>query len=802
MRKLLSVVLISLFAVFSVAAQEDDSEWFWDKNISKIEFNGLNAVKKSDLNAIVNAYTDIPFTEENYNDLMDRLSALDFFDDIEPYANHDPKNANNVIVVLNVKERPTVSLVTFSGNQKIRNGELRDIVKTKTSDIFVEAKVLMDERLIRNHYIEKGYSDSQVSHKIETTDSGVQITFIIKEGANTVIREIHTTGNTIVSERSLKSKLNLKEIGLFKDGAFQNSALEMDKRTIVSYYQQKGYIDAAVLDVQIDSEYNEEKQRQELVLNFIIQEGAQYVYSGLKLQGNEIFTDEELLSKMKLKEGAIFDAIKFQEGLAEIQGVYVDNGYMSVQLYPIPNKDPERREISYDLSITESVRSHVENVIIKGNTKTKDYVIRREIPIEEGDVFSREKVISGMRNLYNLQFFSNIVPDFQQGSEPNLFDVVFAVEEQSTTTLNFGMTFSGVTDPNDIPISLYFKLENSNLFGEGKAISTETTLAKNEQSLNFSYSQNWIGDLPITLSQSLSFAHTNSATPINMFQPDLSLDQSYYYMDYEGYTASLGTAVGRRWTPDFAILTASAGLNNSLTRYSYDEALYAPTDLGISMFANRWGLMNSLWVSASADARDINYDPSEGWFASERLTWSGLIPGLEKEFFLKSDTKVEGYYTLFDIPVTETWNFKAVLAGYMGFTGLFPAADTTISESNRLYIDGMFNGRGWTELYKSSRARGQALWSSQVEVRFPLVAGIVGLDLFHDTAVVKPTVGAMFSDLHMSDVYMSFGPAIRILIPQFPLHLMFAFRYKYDGNGFHFADNPYQFVLSFNLLNK
>ena len=158
MRKLLSVVLISLFAVFSVAAQEDDSEWFWDKNISKIEFNGLNAVKKSDLNAIVNAYTDIPFTEENYNDLMDRLSALDFFDDIEPYANHDPKNANNVIVVLNVKERPTVSLVTFSGNQKIRNGELRDIVKTKTSDIFVEAKVLMDERLIRNLYIEKGYT--------------------------------------------------------------------------------------------------------------------------------------------------------------------------------------------------------------------------------------------------------------------------------------------------------------------------------------------------------------------------------------------------------------------------------------------------------------------------------------------------------------------------------------------------------------------------------------------------------------------------------------------------------------------
>lgn len=799
-RKLFSVIFF-VVTLFTLNAQEESDDWFMDKNISSIEFTGLKNIKKSDLAAITNAYTDVDFTIDVYEELVDRINSLDYFEDFLSYANHDPKDPDSIILVFDVVERPVVSLILFSGNQKIRNGELREVVKTKTSDIYTESKILVDERLIRDHYISKGYTDSQITHKIEMTDSGVKVTFVITEGANTVIREIHTQGNTIFSERSLKGKLSMKEVGFLKDGAFQNSALEQDKRMIISLYQEKGYVDASILDVKIDSEYNNDKQRQELIITFVIQEGPQYFYDGMIIDGNEVFTDEELLENMKLNKGSVFNAVKFQEGLYAIQGMYSDNGYMSCQMYPVPSKNMETKLISYKLVINESVRSHVEHVIIKGNTKTKDFVIRREIPIEEGDVFSRDKLISGMRNLYNLRFFSNVVPDFQNGSEANLVDLVFAVEEQSTTTLNFGMSFSGVTEPNDLPISLYTRFENSNLFGEGKGISLQLTLAKNEQSIDFSYSQNWLFGQPISYSQSFSLSHTKSYIQQNMFLPDLSLDQSYYYMSYEGLNASLGTSFGRRWYPDFAIITASGGLTNTLTRYIYDESAFTPTDVNVSMFANRWGLTNSLWMSASVDARDINYNPSEGWFASQKLSWYGLIPGLEKEFFLRSDTKLEGYHTLFDIPVSESWSFKGVLAGYTGVSALFPAGDSVISDSNRLYIDGMFNGRGWTELYKANGTKGQALWNTQIELRVPLVQNIIGLDFFHDAIAIKQDFGSMITDLSLNDFYFSFGPAIRILMPQFPLHLLFAFRYKYD-NGFKWADNPYQFVLSFNILNR
>lgn len=800
-RKIFSVIFL-VCTLFALNAQEEDDDWFMEKNISAIEFSGLKNVKKSDLTAVTNAFTDVDFTIDVYEELVDRLNSLDFFEDFESYANHDPKDPDSIILVFKVVERPVVSQIQFTGNQKIRNGELREVVKTKSSDIYTESKILVDERLIRDHYISKGYVDSQITHKIENTDNGVKVTFLITEGANTVIKEIHTQGNTVFSERSLKGKLSMKEVGLIKDGAFQNSALEQDKRTIISLYQEKGYVDASIMDVKIDSNYNSDKQRQELIITFIIQEGPQYIYNGMTVSGNEVFTDEELLENVKLKKGGVFNAVKFQEGLIGIQGMYSDNGYMSSQLYPIPSKNMETKEISYKLTIVESVRSHVENVIIKGNTKTKDYVIRREIPIEEGDIFSRDKVISGMRNLYNLQYFSSVAPDFQNGSETNLVDLIFNVEEQSTTTLNFGMTFSGVTEPNDLPVSLYTKFENSNLFGEGKGMSVQVTLAKNEQSIDFSYSQNWLFNQPISYSQSFSLSHTKSYIQQNMFLPDLSLDQYYFYMNYEGLTASLGTAFGRRWYPNFAIVTASGGLTNSITRYMYDESIFTPTDISVSMFANRWGLTNSLWGSVSLDARDINYNPSEGWFASEKLSWYGLVPGLEKEFFLRSDTKLEAYHTLFDIPVSENWNFKGVLAGYIGFSNLVPIGNTTISDSNRLYIDGMFNGRGWTELYKANGTKGQTLWNTQVELRIPIVPNILGFDLFHDAIAIKQDLGAMISDLSLKDFYFSFGPAVRILMPQFPLHLLFAFRYQYDDNGFKMADNPYQFVLSFNIVNK
>ena len=795
-RKMLSVFFILFTSVFFVFAE--DSEWYWNQPISKIDFVGLKNVKKSELSGLTSSYIGTLFTEDTYNDIIDRLYALDYFEDVSPYAKHDGKSENNVLLVFEVVEHPVIKEINLVGNTRIRNGELREQIKLKTSDVYVESKVLVDERIIRNYYMSKGYTTSKVSHTVEKTDDGMIINFNINEGANTVIKEIAFSGNTIVSSRTLKSKLALKETGFMRNGAYQPTTLEKDKQTVITYYREKGYADANVLDVKIESAFNESKSRNDLTLTFIIQEGFQYTYTGMTITGNEVFTTEELLPNAKLKVGSTYNETKFQEDLNTIQSVYYENGYMSNGFDITPIKDSDRHEISFNVTIKESSRSHIENIIIKGNSKTKDYVIRREIPIEPGDVFSREKIYTAMRSLLNLQYFSNVIPEPQQGSEANLVDLVWNVEEQSTKMLQFGMTFSGVTDPNQLPISLFFKIQDSNIFGEGKSISASLSLSNSEQSIGFNYGQNWIGNLPISLSQSLSISHESATSLVNFWAPDLTLYQNGYYYNYNGLSASLGTGLSRRFVYDYAILSLSAGLSNSLNNNIYDENLYVPVDTGVSTYANRWGITNYIYTGVSVDNRDVSYYPTKGWFTSQNFTWYGLIPGLEKEFFLRTDTKLEGYLKLMDIPFTDDYSLKLILSGYSGISVLFPTA-SGITDSHKLYIDGMFNGRGWTENYKVNK--GQVLISNKLELRLPIVPGIIGVDAFFDAAAIKSSFQDL-SSLSINDFYFSFGPGVRFLHPQFPLHLLFAWKFKTTDGVPSFDTNPFQFVLSFNITNN
>ncbi len=791
-------ILLS-FSAF-MHAEEDDSDWFWGKTISEISFEGLVTVKRSDLSGITSGFIGKEFNDETYNEILDRLYSLAYFDEIEPFAKHDSRNPDRILLVFNVKERAVISSIEFRGNRKIRNNELKENISAKTGDVFVDSLVLIDERNIRDYYIKKGYSNVRVSHTSEETETGIRVTFNISEGEGTVITSIKFSGNTVVSERTLKSRLTLKEEGFMRDGAFQRSTLETDRQALLNYYYTRGYVDARIIDVIQEAVQNEKKEREELTLTFIIQEGAQYTFSGLSITGNEIFSTERLMSFIKLKPGDIYNQTRFQEGLSSITNLYYENGYMSNEFIPGVQKDSEIHTIGYSLTVIERSRAHIENIIVKGNTKTKDEVILREIPLKPGDVFSRDKVMNGLRNLYNLQYFSNIVPEPVQGSEDNLVDLVISVEESSTTSLQLGMTFSGVQDADDLPISLFFKWQNSNLAGTGKTISAGITAATGEQSVDFSFGQNWLFGEPISLSESLSFfRETSSALAINMLSNG-QLDDDYYYMKFDSIGASLTSAVGRRWNPLFGIVTVSGGITNTLQRNDYDEALYSFLDSGVNKYANRLGLKNSVFASVSIDDRDVNYDPSTGWFASQRLAWYGLIPGLEKEFYLRSDTKLESYLKIFDIPLFNNyWNFKMVLACYTGLTFQFPLPGTSIPRASMTYIDGMFNARGWSDV--TSETRGRAMLSNRLELRIPIFQGVIGVAGFFDFAAVKNSPSDMFKSLSLDDFYFSFGPALRFLIPQFPLNLMFAnkFRFK-DGNVVW--DETWDFVLSFNIVNK
>lgn len=808
----LVVLFLSVFMMPSIsqtssdagaASEASDDTWYYGKLIKSVSFKGLKNVASKDVDGIVSGFIGKQFNDDVFADMIDRIYALDIFDDIAPEALPGDSKRNTVSIVFTVSEKPVITRILISGNKQLRSAEIKDILSLKEKEVFVESKLLTDERAVRDLYLEKGYTGAKVSSSVKDTEKGFEVSFVVDEGRSTVISKIAFKGNTLFSDKQLKKNLKMKEAKFLNKGAFQESGLEADRQAIVAFYQGNGYIDAQVVDVTRELTVNEEKKRDELTITYIVEEGEQYTYAGIKFVGNEIFSDEKLQSLIKVKIGKVFEQTKFQEGLMAIADLYYENGYTSNRFQPLASKDSEAKTVSYVLNVVEASRSHIESIIVRGNTKTQEKVILRELPIEAGDIFSKTKITTGLRNLANLQYFSATVPDIIQGSEEGLVDVVLNVEEQSTTAIEFGVTFSGVADANDLPFALFAKWSDSNLKGTGRSLSVGTSLATKTQSIDVSFGQNWFQDLPISTSISTSFSHSSlnairTAVDGNGIIHNSDSNNETYYMEYEQFKWSLGLSGGRRWTPDWAVLSLSAGISGSLRCNIYDEDLWIPQDLSISRYANTWGWINSIWTAFSMDGRNVNYDPSSGWFMSERLAWYGLTP-LESEFYLRTDTKLEKYFTLFNFKLSETFDFKAVLFAYTGFSFMIPAADSGIGRTSQLYIDGMFNGRGWTDIY--NKVRGKAMWSNIIELRIPLVPNICALDGFFDAVAIKTEASDLFSSLKGEDFYFSFGPGIRFTLPQFPLRLMFANTFKYEDGSFEFNDKM-KFVLSFNMVNR
>ena len=502
-------------------------------------------------------------------------------------------------------------------------------------------------------------------------------------------------------------------------------------------------------------------------------------------------------------------------GYNAIADLYFENGYSATQISKKDIIDETARKIRYEIEIKESKRSHVENVIIRGNTKTKDYVIMRELLFTSGDVFSKKRFFNSLRNIYNLRYFSSIVPDVKPGSEDGLLDVILNVEETSTANIQFGITFSGVSDANTFPMSIFLQWEERNLVGRGSELSANVTAGPDKQSATLGYTENWFLGLPLAVGFELSATHKQEFSfqdiippfgvpdpypSLDDYKADISLAEAYK-MKYDRAEFGFGINSSYRWYPLFATLTLRGGINFNLVKNFYDASLYRPFDEAIRHQREAWRFSNNLWTRFSVDNRDFVYDPSKGWFLSQQFSFFGIFPKIESEYFFRSETKGELYFTLLDYPVAESWHLKFVLAFYSGFSFQVPTTGKSISRLNKLTIDGMFNGRGW---YNAGGAgQGDVMQNNWIEFRMPLAQGIISFDFFFDAIATKPDLKSLKS-LSINDYFFSFGPGVRFTLPQFPLRLMFAntFRSKngkpYWGNG---KGADWKFVLSFNIPN-
>jgi outer membrane protein insertion porin family len=431
------------------------------------------------------------------------------------------------------------------------------------------------------------------------------------------------------------------------------------------------------------------------------------------------------------------------------------------------------------------------------------------------------------RNLMNLQYFTMVAPETPPGSVDSLMDLVFVVEEQPTTDLQFGVTFSGSADPETFPISGLVKWNDRNFRGSGNQLGAETNFSFDTMNLALNYNHRWILGLPLSGGFDFTVQWAKRLAAMNNSAPFFNGDETYafpdgfasyteyvyanklppkeFLMDYQQWYLSLGFSTGYRWFTPVGNLSLGGGVRTGLILNSYDGEIYRPFDPALREGNNRWTPKNSVWSTLSLDQRDLYYDPSSGYYLYERFGIYGILTNLEREHYLRNDNKVQYYITLFNLPVTEKWNFKAVLAFHTGLSFVFkqPGRDVgsltpTLEDTNKLSVDGMFIGRGWSSEY---RIKGLALLEGWAELRFPLVQGILAFDFFLDAAGVEANdrgdttgvgeQGYYFGtnsrgkpNFTIDNMRFSFGGGLRFTIPQFPFRFSLAKRFRTEDGVF------------------
>lgn len=821
----ITLVLASLLCLWGAQAQDQSQseDWFWGKPISAIQWDGLRHVDRKELEATIRPFIGKTMTTDVWAELQAQVYALEWFDSIEPMAYPGDPEKTKVLVKFVVKEKPSITALRIVGNSGLRSTEILDVVQEKVGTIYSPAKSRLDEVAIKQLYLSKGYPEAEVSSSVSETEAGASLVFQVVEGGQVSIKEIGFSGNTTFSSQSLKGQLELKEAGFLQAGAFQAAKLETDKQKVVDYYRSRGYVDAAVVDVVRTITKDPKSGKNSLSLTFALSEGKRWTFGGVDFAGNEVFSSEKLGALFTLKIGTLLNIPRLLQDKSRLDDLYYENGYIFNSIAMTEKRDQEALSISYTVSIVERDRAHIENLSFKGNTKTKDYVLARELPLEVGDIFSKAKILEGLRNLYNLQYFSSVEPQMLPGSDENLMDLVINVEEQSTAEVQFGVTLSGLgSNSTSFPLSGLVKWNEKNFLGLGKTVGVELTLSPSDQEVTLSFLDNWLFGKRIPGGFNLAFTHKAVATAMDFYGtqfPDGVPDpyeseeeyndsstsaSDYYKMYYDYYSVTLGANTGySRHIPlgDFGL---SGGFASTLGFMGYDETKFRPASQDIRDDANKWLWTNKIPIRVYLNALDRWYNPTAGFYASQKATWAGFIDSLEAQKYIRTDTKLEAYLSLFDIPVFEGWNLQWVLGFHSAFSAIMPqpgSAEAKVLSSDDLRIDGTFVGRGWSSLYTMDN--GRTLWDNWVELRMPILKDYFWLDGFVDVDVLRTEEGLVtvtgstaaastsypnFSSLSWENLVMSMGLGIRFTIIQFPFRFYFAKRFSFDGSGINW--NP------------
>ncbi len=445
--------------------------------IVTIEVVGNRRVSRDDVLSYLREKVGQPFRVEGLTADVHALWDSGFFEDIQVDLT---TNDRGVVLRFIVRERPNIKEVSFEGNEEIENDKLNEAIEIKPNTILSVPAVRRSVQKIKDAYAEKGYFLADVSYDIAPArENEVVVKFKIVEHDPVTVRRVTFIGNEHVSDSELRDQMQTGNGGFFafgSGGPYRQDVFERDVLMLSALYYDKGY-----LSVQIGTpRVMLTPDRQGIDIAIVIHEGPRFKIRQLRIyerdnDGKEI---EPIGGRQKLRQvvhaesGDFFNRAQLIKDLQAVRTLYRDAGFANVEAEPETELDPVHEQVDIIIPIKRGPPVYIERIEVKGNTKTRDKVIRREMEIQEGQLFSETGLENSKRRITALGYFERVDVSTAQGSGPDKLLINVEVAEKPTGTFQVGAGFSSIES-----FIATAQIQQANLFGNGQSLALQAQIS-------------------------------------------------------------------------------------------------------------------------------------------------------------------------------------------------------------------------------------------------------------------------------------------------------------------------------------
>jgi outer membrane protein insertion porin family len=704
-----------------------------EENIYKIIILGNVKVEEGVVRGAIKSREGDSFSVEKIREDLRSIFDLGSFTDVQVDIKSTPQGKEVIFIVA---EKPSIKEILVKGNNKVKLDNIKEKITLKIRSILNLEKVKEDSEQIRKLYFSKGYYGVKVEYKVdylETNDAVV--TFTISEGPKGRIQKIIFKGNKKIKSSRLKKLMTTKQRNIFsiitKTGILDEDALKNDIQLLTAYYFDQGYLEAKISEPKINL-----SKPKKIRIEIEIVEGPQYHIGDIDVKGDVLTTREALFKVLEIKRGDVYSNSAIRREVNSLTEKFANQGYAYVEIDPETSLDNKNLLVHVTFEIEKKRRVFYEKIQIVGNTKTRDKVIRRELRVAEGELYSAANMNKSRDRLKRTGYFKEVEFTTGRGSTEEKINLDIKAEEAPSGAISFGVGYSSIES-----VVGTASISDRNLFGLGYHGSLRFSLGFESQNFRLSLTDPYFLGYPF-------------AAGFDLYHERMEVFDTYHYQ-ITGGNLRFGKDLTDKSRLDLVYKLEKINVYN----VSEDASIYIKDQKGKK-------LTSAISLTPSIDTRDDYFNPRRGGQHSLSIQTAGGILGGDN-YFVKVTGKTSWFFPL---PLNSTLNLRAQAGMISGYGG------KKLPIYEKFFVGGITTLRGFEygmagpiDINKEAMgAKKMVVFNT--ELIFP-VAREIGLRgaLFFD-------VGKGFDKFkEITPLKFAAGPGIRWYSPFGPIHIDLGF---------------------------